>query len=141
MKTRIGRLISLLYRKNQIFLGSKFKPLDISTAEYSILLVLYETDTLTQEDLTNRLSIDKSAIARAIHSLEGKGYVRREKDHADQRCNRVSLMPRSLQAKPQIMEALDQWNEMLMAGMSQKERDTAYQLLIRMTDNIEKEMN
>ena len=68
MQTRIGRFISILYRKNQIFLSSVLKPLDISTSEYSILLILYDDDALTQDDLTSRLFLDKSAVARAIRS-------------------------------------------------------------------------
>ena len=39
------------------------------------------------------------------------------------------------------MKALDQWNEILMSGMNEEERDMAYQILIRMTDNIKKEMS
>lgn len=140
MQIRIGRFISILYRKNQIFLSSVLKLLDLSTSEYPILLVLYDDDGLTQEDLTSRLHLDKSAVARAIHTLEKKGFVRKEKDAADQRCNRISLMPRSLEVKPQIIEALDQWNEILMSGMNKEERDAAYQILIRMTDHVKKEM-
>lgn len=138
MQIRIGRFISILYRKNQIFLSSVLKPLGLSASEYPILLVLYDDDGLTQEDLTSRLHLDKSAVARAIHSLEEKGFIHKEKDAADQRCNRISLMPRSLEVRPRIMEALDQWNEILMSGMNAEERDAAYQVLIRMTDNVKR---
>ena len=141
MQTRIGRFISILYRKNQIFLSSVLKPLDISTSEYSILLILYDDDALTQDDLTSRLFLDKSAVARALRSLEEKGFIHKEKDQTDQRCNRISLTPKSLAAEPCIMKALDQWNEILMSGMNEEERDMAYQILIRMTDNIKKEMS
>lgn len=138
MQIRIGRFISILYRKNQIFLSSVLKPLGISTSEYPLLLILYDDDSLTQEDITGRLHLDKSAVARAIHSLEEKGFVRKEKDQSDQRCNRISLTPKSLEVKPHIMEALDQWNDILMSDMNEEERHAAYQSLIRMTDNIKR---
>lgn len=141
MKTTIGRLISFLYRRKQIFLGSALKPLGISASEYPILLVLYSEDALTQESLTSRLAMDKSAIARAIHSLEAKGLVLKEKDEADQRCNRITPTEKSLAARPHIINALDQWNAILMRDMCEQERDSACQLLIRMAENIKKEMN
>lgn len=141
MKIRIGRFISILYRKNQIYLSSVLKPLGICSSECPILLILYDDDHLTQEDLTSRLHFDKSAVARAISSLEAKGFVRKEKDPADQRCNRISLTAKSLEAQPRIMDALDQWNEILMSGMDKEERDAAYQILLRMTDNIKREMS
>lgn len=141
MKTRIGGLISFLYRKNQIFLGAAMKSFDLSTSEYPVLLALYCENALTQEDLTSRLSLDKSAVARAIHTLETKGFVLKSKDDGDQRCNRITLTEKSRKVKPHVMKALDQWNEILMSDMNEQERDLAYGLLARMTENIKKEMN
>ncbi len=52
MQRSIGRLVSILYRKNQVYLNLVLKPINITAAELPILLHLYEDDHVSQEELS-----------------------------------------------------------------------------------------
>ena len=60
MKRSVGRLISILYRKNQIYLNAAMKPLNITTAEQPILMYLYRHNAVTQEEISTYLQVDKA---------------------------------------------------------------------------------
>ncbi len=83
MKRSVGRLISILYRKNQIYLNAAMKPLNITTAEQPILMYLYRHNAVTQEEISTYLQVDKALTARTVQSLIKKGLVTKEKDEKD----------------------------------------------------------
>ena len=73
MRKSIGRFVSILHRHSQIYINYALKDYDISASEYIFLMHLYHQEGMTQDELSNRILIDKAATARAIHSLIGKG--------------------------------------------------------------------
>ena len=96
MKRSVGRLISILYRKNKIYLNAAMKPLNITTAEQPILMYLYRHDAVTQEEISAYLQVDKALTTRTVQSLLEKGLVTKEKDEKDKRCNKISLTQKRL---------------------------------------------
>lgn len=139
MERRIGRLISILYRKSQIYLGQALKQYDVSSAEYPILIALKNKDGVTQEELSTHLHMDKSAVTRIIQTLVSKGFVLKNKDENDQRCNRVYLAQKGCEAQSQIDKALMSWNAILMMNMKEEKQDEIYALLMQMVDNVTQE--
>lgn len=47
MSERIGKLISILHRKGQIYLNKELKKYDVVASEVPILLALYKKDGMT----------------------------------------------------------------------------------------------
>lgn len=139
MEKRIGRLISIIYRKSQIFLGQALKQFDITSAEYPILMVLNQRNGATQEELSSTLYIDKSAVARVVQSLVSKGFVTKKKDENDQRCNRIYLTSKGHEVHTHIEKALDDWNGVLMMDMKEERYEEVYQLLLHMVQNVKVE--
>ena len=86
MQNNPGRLLSILYRKAQVYWTQSLKEYHITSAEYPILLRLYAREGVTQEEIVAELEMDKSAIARALQSLIDKGFVEKQKDEQDRRC-------------------------------------------------------
>lgn len=131
-----GRLISLLYRKAQIYWTHSLKQYQISTAEYPILIYLNHQDGVTQEEIATALNIDKSAVTRNIQSLCEKGLTERRKDEEDRRCNRVFLTKEGQESKEPIEQTKKEWNNILMKNMSKKEKTLFLQLLMQAAENI-----
>lgn len=134
-----GKLIAILNKSAQLYLGKALKPYDISAAEASVLLALYDKDGITQDDLATHLYLDKSAITRLIQSLLSKDYITRKKDEHDLRCNRIYITKHALAIKNPIHEALDHWNHLLMNGFTYAEQEKIYTLLECMVENIKGE--
>ena len=136
MEKAIGRLVSILYRQSQVYFNCILKEFDITSAEYSLLLYLYKKDGITQDDLSTYLYIDKSAIARAIKSLEQKGYVIRDKDDVDKRFNRVYLSEKAKLYKDEIRKRIWTWSEFLTEGLDEETVDMALSVLQKMVDKV-----
>lgn len=138
MKNSIGRLISILHRQSQIYINCVLKEFNITSAEYAFLLSLYRKDGVTQDELSTYLYIDKSATARAIKSLEEKGYVVRSKDPADKRCNRVYLSEKANSYKDEIKGRVFSWSEFLTEDMDKETIDMAFTILESMVEKVER---
>lgn len=136
MQKRIGRLISILYRKSQIFLGQALKAYDITSAEYPVLIALNKKDGVTQEELVSYLYLDKSAITRVIQGLVEKEFVTKSKDDEDQRCNRIYLTAKGYEVQAKIEKALNDWNVILMTGIEEEKGEKIYEVLMHMVGNV-----
>jgi len=138
LKKSIGRLISILHRQSQIYFNHCLKEYDVTSAEYSFLMALYRKDGVTQDELSSYLYIDKSATARAIKSLEDKGYIMRSKDHLDKRFNRVFLTEKAKACKDEIREKVWSWSNFLREGINEQDIDTVVSVLETMVKKVEK---
>jgi DNA-binding MarR family transcriptional regulator len=138
MKKSIGRLVSILHRQSQIYINFVLKDFGISSAEYSFLLYLYYKDGITQDSLSSYLYIDKAATARAIKSLEQKGYVTKDKDTTDKRCNRIYLTEKAVSLRDTIRNKVFSWSEFLTNGIDDTSIDMVYSILEKMVEKVER---
>ena len=139
MNRRTGKLISILYRKRQIYIDKALKSYHINASEVSVLCCLYDKDGITQEDLVTHVSLDKSAITRILQSLISKNYITKMKDKKDLRCNRIYLTPNAFAIQKEVYKVLDDWNGIVMHNFNDSECNQAYDLLNRMVENIQGE--
>lgn len=137
MSRSIGRLIAILYRKSQIYMNMSLKKHGITSAEQPVLSYLYSKDGVTQDKISSHLNIDKAATARAVQSLMEKGYVIKEKDKEDKRCNRIFLTERSLEIESDIKEGLMGWSKFLTEDMDKESSDFVYSSLEKMVEKID----
>lgn len=137
MKRSVGRLISILYRKNQIYLNAAMKPLNITTAEQPILMYLYRHDAVSQEEISAYLQVDKALTTRTIQSLLEKGLVTKKKDEKDKRCNKISLTQKGQDMREAMVEKFVGWNKIMLEGMDEAKRDLLFELLEEMVEKTE----
>lgn len=122
MKRNIGQLMSILHRQSQVYFNYSLKEFNITSAEYSFLMYLYRKEGATQDELSSYLCIDKAATARAIKSLEEKGYVIKDKDDEDRRCNRIYLTDKAKHHKDEIRQRVWRWSDFLKEGIDKDHR-------------------
>jgi DNA-binding MarR family transcriptional regulator len=85
-----------IIRVGRQLVNNGLRPLGLSSAEGNVLLhLLSEGDAVRQEDLVERLDVSKTAISRAVDTLEEKGYATREKDLSDKRASLIYLTPKA----------------------------------------------
>lgn len=136
MQMRIGRWISILYRKSQTYIGQRLKAYGIMSSEYPILLQLYDKDGITQDEIVHFHSLDKSGVTRTVQSLEKKGLIFREKDTQDQRCKRIFLTEEGWKAQEIINSVLDEWNQKMEQNFSEEESEEMICYLKKMVENV-----
>ncbi len=134
----IGRLIAILHRQSQIFTNKALKEFSLTSAEYPFLFALYHKEGQTQEELSSYLSIDKAATARVIKSLIAKGFVTKEQDTQDKRCNRIFLTEKAKQEQENIHKRVMQWNSYITQGLDEETYQNTFAALQAMVDQVEK---
>lgn len=133
-KPFIGKWISCLYRIEQMYYEQAFARFGIGSGHYSCLLCLFREQGLTQEEISRRLHLDKTTVARALQKLERLGYIERRIAPHDRRAYGVYLTEQGLGLKTDIRRGLKQWAELITADFSPAEREQAYSLLYRMAE-------
>ncbi|MGO2892208.1 MAG: MarR family winged helix-turn-helix transcriptional regulator [Enterococcus devriesei] len=132
-----GRLISILYRKNQIYLNTALKPYHITSAEQPVLMFLYENPGVTQEEIAHYLQVDKALMTRTIQALVQKGFVRKEKDQVDKRCNRVFLTDEGVAIREGIKNSLLEWNKILLGDFDEEKQQAIFSILEELVDKVD----
>ena len=77
---------------------------------------------LTQNDLGDRLGLEKSTISRLVSGMEAKGWVSRSRHLHNRRFSQVTLTPAGRMAANHAADHLKQQHVALLAALSPDER-------------------
>jgi DNA-binding MarR family transcriptional regulator len=131
-----GRIISFLYRKSLVHVKAALKKFNLSAGEQPFFMLLRCYDGTTAEELCSMLDIDKAAAARAVKSLEGKGFVKRVRGVEDKRQNKLFLTTKARRQFVGIDAALSEWNAVMTGGIDENTLETVFNALSKMQENI-----
>lgn len=131
----VNKYISITARKGLVHLKLPLEELGVTTGQYMYLIVLCEQEGLSQEHLAELVGINKSTTAKVISQLMEEGFVTREQDPEDKRGYKVYPTKKARAIYPKIIKLLKEWNEKLLDGISEDERDTLYRLLDKVEQN------
>jgi DNA-binding MarR family transcriptional regulator len=89
-----------LYAASRLVI-QKYKPhlekLGITYPQYLVLLVLWETDSITVHEVTNRLILNTNTVTPILKRMEAQGIITRQRSEEDERKVIVSLTPQGRQ--------------------------------------------
>ncbi|RLQ03197.1 MarR family transcriptional regulator [Micromonospora sp. BL1] len=69
------------------------EPMGLTHPQYLVMLALWQHAPLSGRDLSRLLQLDPGTLSPLLKRLEAAGYIRRERDAADERSLAVSLTP------------------------------------------------
>lgn len=72
------KAISILYRKSHIWLNNSCARYDLTAAQAVVILIVCDFKTLTQDEITKRLSHDKSVDCENGEQTVETGFLVRE---------------------------------------------------------------
>ena len=131
------KAISAIYRYSQTYIGENIKKYRIGKGQWSFLTqLLFNGDGLTQEELSEKLHIDKANTARAVKKLADEGYVYWERDPQDARKKRIYVTDKSLHFEEEFHQVFKDLNQILAKGFTEEEKEITRKLLFKMLDNI-----
>ena len=111
---------------------------DISPSHGDVLYILDKKGKLHLRDITDLSLKDKSTITSVINHLERSGYVTKVRDKKDRRLVNIRGTAKAAKLKPALMKISQKMNSQLFEGLSKEEQTVLFDLLTRITDNIEK---
>ena len=85
-------------RRAQVWVFQDFiralKTLDISPAQYSVLLIIAVNPGLSQAELARTLAIQRARLVRMLHRLDKRGLTKRLQSFSDGRTHALRLTPK-----------------------------------------------
>lgn len=132
----IGKLISILHRKSQIYFQKELKPLDMGRGQVKIFSYLAYKPGATQQELTEYFRLDKGTISYLIKKMDADGYVRKEPDPEDRRSSKLFLTEKAIEKEKVIQKIFSGWTELLLKGFAADERKQAFEIMERMVENV-----
>ena len=110
------------------------------TSWYFVLLTIEESaGELSQQELADRLNLDKVSMTRALDHLGDKGYVERCDCAGDRRKYLIKLTRKARPAVKAIRKAYEELNDEAMKGMRKSERALLMEQLTAMVRNLRAE--
>lgn len=113
-------------------LDKELAPLDITAAQYVILLRLSEVDVGSASGLCKGVSYDPGAMTRMIDRLEKKGLVRRVRRADDRRKVDLELTAEGKAVRPKLIAAIVKVLNRRLRGFSKPEVEQFKEFLQRM---------
>ena len=141
MRKSLGKEISIISRKFDIYLQRELNKINISKSEYIFIINTENEGGSSQQAICDDFEIDKAVGARAIASLIKKGLLKREKNDQDKRSYRIYLTDKGLAIKPQIDAILLRWTMVLSQDIETEDIEKIFALLKKMKKNAIKDVN
>lgn len=128
-------------RRQRKLYHSRLDKTGVYNSQCRLLMILVNNPDISQKELASRLSISPSAVTVSIKKLEKDGYLKRNTDKADNRCNNVYLTHegKAIVAKGEKIIAAAEAE--VYDGFSHDERIVLADMLNRLNQNITKAEN
>ncbi|WP_316569401.1 MarR family transcriptional regulator [Neobacillus sp. YIM B06451] len=135
-----NKYIGLLIRNADLtianYVKKQLEPFNLAPEQNLIMMMLWEKDGISPNELSLRLKKDKGNIARMIGSLEKKGYIKRIDDPFDKRTFKVHLTEAGRQLECKVAPILDEASRTVMNGISAEQTLQLQKILTKIIHNI-----
>ena len=113
---------------------AKLEPGGLRPRHLIALKLLSEQGPVSQQGLAESLSLDPSNVVGLLNELEERELITRRRDPIDRRRHIVELSPRGGDELCLAYGRLRIVEDDLFSALSEKERSTLYELLVRVVD-------
>jgi DNA-binding MarR family transcriptional regulator len=131
----IGAFIGRARRTTVEAIDKKLAPLDISHAQWIVVMLLGDGAAATAAELCKLLVYDPGAMTRLLDRLERKGVLRRVRSKNDRRTVHLELTAGGKRLYPRILEVLVEVFNGLLHGFSKSDVRQFEDLLKRIPAN------
>lgn len=122
--------ISILHRKSHIWLNNGCARYGLTAAQAVVILIVCDFKALTQDDITKRLSLDKSVIAKTVTKLEELGFIVRTTNARDKRTYDICPTEKAWAVYPAIRDQIDASFTRMTQQMTAEEQAEFKRLLL-----------
>lgn len=122
--------ISILYRKSHIWLNNGCEQYQLTAAQAVVILIVCDFKMLTQDEITKRLSLDKSVIAKTVTKLEELGFLLRTTNSKDKRTYDIQPTESAWTVYPAIKREIEACFQRMTQRMTDRERAEFKRLLM-----------
>lgn len=127
---RLGYLLKHAFVELEELNDRALAPFDLTGRELSLLMVVADLRSASQQELAHALGIDRTTMVTFVDLLEGKGFVQRRPDPGDRRRNVVEVTARGKRTLEQGRRASDEAERTLLAPLSEADEERLRDALV-----------
>ncbi|KEO76402.1 MarR family transcriptional regulator [Paenibacillus polymyxa] len=130
------REIGMIARALDSISNIEFKEYDLTKGQYLYLVRICENPGIIQEKLAEMIKVDRTTASRAIKKLVINGFIEKEEDQHNKKINKLFPTEKGNKVYPFIKREHDYSDNVALAGFSESEVNTIFNLLQRVRKNI-----
>jgi DNA-binding MarR family transcriptional regulator len=134
-RARTARRLAYLFKHAERLISElhvdALAPFDIHARDLGVLLAIDSIEPASQQQIAQRMGVDRTTMVALIDALEAKGIIARRPDTEDRRRNVVELTPAGRDILRQAIAASDKAEAELLSPLSPEESEQLRALLAR----------
>ena len=138
--SRLPVTLKFIERYARVFKNERLQGLGLSNRQAEIILNLLHHPGSSQDDIAERLLINKSGVTRLLTAMEEDGLVKRTVSPTDRRVTLVYLTEKSEALVPGIRDVNRQWAAFMTEGLSEEEQQLLQRTLESIRDRIREKL-
>ncbi len=131
------RSMSTVVRCANLYRDQFLQGTGMSGAQLPYVLQICGSPGISQDQIAQRLHVNRSSVTRQLGLLEENGFITRRRCESDQRVIEVAPTDAMLKLLPLVRDIFARWRAVLAAGLSEAELNTLAGLLARVVANAE----
>ena len=135
-----GLLIRDTMMHLQVLVRARIKEDDLSPAQYFLLRTLWETEGLSQRELSDQVCTTEPTTQSAILRMEKQGLVKRARNEDDKRAYRVYLTKKGRNLEKKLVPSMNEINKIISKDIKSPDRRLFLKLIRKMRQNLRDEI-
>ena len=111
--------------------------INITPEQYLVLDILWEKQSLSQQNIADIIQKDKNSVTKIIDSLEKKNRVKRVVDKHDRRINKIELTDEAVALEKTTTDVAIKFMNDVVEGIDKQELDNFVKVMLQMKENLE----
>jgi len=115
----------------------QIRQMGITDTEHLICAFVYGHGDVSQDDVAAALQMDKTTVAKALVSLEGKGHITRRPNPENRRKNILSVTQAGKEKISHVVHIYDDWLNLVYQALSDGEQQQFQSYCRRLLERAE----
>jgi MarR family transcriptional regulator, organic hydroperoxide resistance regulator len=144
MKLTFQDYISIKIHKTDLnltsYIKSRLDEFNLAPEQNLVMMLLWEKDGMTQNQISEKLGKDKTNLARMASSLEKKGFIERTNCQDDRRSLKLYLTETGKDLGEKVIPIAEEFNDIVCKGISEQELADLQRVLTKINANVKREL-
>lgn len=136
VKDSTGFWLTLAARKVEAEFDSKLKEIGISRFHYCILNAIENSKMTCPSEIADYLSVERSAVSRALDKLEKVGHIKRTRSKEDKRFISLALSAKGQKVLPKLIASSVHANKQMKKILSETEIKQLRKILVKIGEHM-----
>lgn len=128
------RSINRTHRCSKRYYNEKLNADGITGNQQIYIFQICRHPGISQEQLSQRIAVNKSNVTRQLCALEQNGFIRRQPSPEDKRVLQVFPTERAEALYPKVLDIMRLWNSLLLEDFSEDEKSLLLSMMQRVQE-------